>query len=169
MKTLREEFLESVHMARAAALRNTVRAVRAEILYHMPDHPHILQTFVHSDPADRFDAGDLILKELARIEAEASLRRLIRPDEIRPDGAGEDPRQRLARLYAGLLRHIERAAATPDEFTLDFNRIAANRRVPAIQTVPFAGLRRLLLHWQNNLDGPLNRVAVTQCRPPERP
>lgn len=164
MKTLREEFLESVHMARAAALRNTVRAVRAEILYHMPDHPHILQTFIHSDPADRFDAGERILKELAQIEAAVSPRRVIRPDE-----AGEDPRPRLARLYADLLRHIERAAATPDEFVLDFNNVAANRRLCAIETVPFAGLRRLLLHWQNNLDGPLNRVAVTQCRSPERP
>jgi uncharacterized protein Usg len=156
---LREEFFDAVHFARNLAAKTAPRSVKAEILYHMPDHPHLLQTFLYADSADRFTVAESILSDIERIERDA--KRLIRPGE-----EGPDPAQRMFQLLVRLQDHVDRLEDTPEEFEIPFRTIPASQRLAVIRDVPFTGLRRLLTHWQKNLDGPLNTVRVTQCRAP---
>jgi uncharacterized protein Usg len=159
MRNLREEFFDNVHFIRHVAAKQTLRTVKAEILYHMPDHPHLLQTFLYADHADRLVVGESIMKEVRRLEEDQ--RRLIRPGEENL----QDPQQQLMGLMLKLADHMEKLEKTPEEFEIPFRRIPAAKHMSVIEDVPFSGLRRLLTHWHQNLDGPLNSVRVTQCRP----
>lgn len=158
MKTLREDFLEKVAAVKFTMLEAGFRHVKADVLYHMPDHPGILQQFIHDEPHDYFAiAGEL----MGRIDTLLSKQgKLLTPQ------AAEQIEALFVEVEQGLKDHLRALSRTPD-FAIDFAPLTQDARMAAIEAVPFAKLRHFLSHWHNHLDGPMNMVRVVASPLPE--
>lgn len=143
-------------MAAAECQELSERVVTAELTYHMPDSPHVVNTFTWQKD-DRFDAGDKIVEDLTSAKEKF---------EISEDAGDISSifNQAMAFYQASVKQawvHVDRLKRTSDHFVIPLHRSGVNFQAHVIDGVPFPELRKFLNFWRNEIDGPLNYVEVS--------
>lgn len=145
--------LDQTRIFHRMSLMEAIRDVKAEILYHLPDKPGLVQTYLHPVGLDTIVPGQDLLAEMQLIEHDLK--------KIRTKEEFDRIEERLDGLKSGLKEHLDRLGSTAQSFTVPFQQaVSAHQRRDMIHAVPFSALREFLGFWEDNIDGPMREVRV---------
>lgn len=143
-------------IAAAECQERSARLVTAEVTYHMPDSPHVLNTFIWQKE-DRFDAGDKIIGDLN------NAKNLFQITEGHDDISTAF--NSAMTFYQATVKqawgHLEKVTRTSDHFDISMSDHGRNLQSHLANEVPFPALRKFINFWLSEIEGPANYIKVT--------
>lgn len=127
--------------------------VTTEIVFHMLDHPSVLDVSTNMEPEDHFSGWEELIGRIDGLK-DIARRPIVTPVEA------ERLEKAVARLNNDISEYLKQIDGVKD-FAIAFDTIGGEtEKLIAIASLPFPKLKEFLLDWHKN-KGPMKDIKVT--------